>query len=258
MNTFLFDEIIFGPLNSRRLGLSLGVNLLPVDSKLCNFNCVYCECGWTDLKNAPKVKFHSRSEVFENMEKKLVELKFANTNPQHITFAGNGEPTMHPDFEKIMDDTILLRNRYFPECKITVLSNALMLHKKSVYDALNKSDNRILKLDAGTEEMFRRINKPIASRSLSWVTDRLLSFKGNFTLQTMFLKGVYNGLSVDNTTDKEVESWLRLVKQLNPNLVMLYSLDRAAPAKDMEQVPKERLNEIASEVNRLGIKTQVS
>lgn len=258
MKTKLFDSIIFGPINSRRLGLSLGINLLPTDSKLCNFDCIYCECGWTDLKSIPKVEFHKREDVKEQLEIVLKKLRSEAKNLNSITFAGNGEPTIHPDFNLIIDDVIELRNHYFPKCKISVLSNSLMLNNSNVTEALKKVDNRILKLDAGTEETFQLINQPLNKRTLKWVVDQLIKFNGNLTIQTLFLKGKYKNKNIDNTTDAEIESWLLNLKKIKPRFVMIYSLDRATPAKDLEKIDNTILNSIAKKVEALGIEATVS
>jgi wyosine [tRNA(Phe)-imidazoG37] synthetase (radical SAM superfamily) len=255
--TFLFDRIIFGPVKSRRLGLSLGINLLPVDSKLCNFNCIYCECGWTDLRNAPKTIFQPGEVVLKKLENAFIRLKKEDVIPDTITFAGNGEPTMHPEFLEIIKGTILLRNSFFAKAKIAVLSNALMLNNSSVVEALELADLRILKLDAGTEDLFQKINQPVARRSLRWIVDKLNIFKGNLIIQTIFLKGEYQGMSVDNTTDEAINNWIDLIREIHPKTVMLYSLDRATPAKKLERVPVSRLFEIAKHIERIGIEAIV-
>ncbi len=258
MKTKLFDSIIFGPITSRRLGLSLGINLLPTDSKLCNFDCIYCECGWTDLKSAPKVEFHKRDEVKKQLEIILKQLLSEEKKLNSITFAGNGEPTIHPDFNLIIDDVIKLRDHYFPECKISVLSNSLMLSNSKVTEALKKVDNRILKLDAGTEETFQLINQPLNKRTLKWIVEQLIKFNGDLTIQTLFLKGNYKNKNIDNTTDFEIESWLSNLKKIKPKSVMIYSLDRATPAKDLQKIDNATLNSIAKKVNEIGIETIVS
>lgn len=258
MKTKLFDSIIFGPVNSRRLGLSLGINLLPLDSKLCNFDCIYCECGWTNLKSIPKVKFHNRKDVKEHLEIILRQLQSEKKILNSITFAGNGEPTLHPDFNLIIDDVIDLRNHYFPECKISVLSNSLMLNNKKVVAALKKVDNRILKLDAGTEELFQLINQPLNKRTLQWVTDQLVKFNGDLIIQTLFLKGIYKGIYIDNTTKTEIEAWLELIKKIHPKEVMVYSLDRATPANDLQKIDLSVLKKIAKRVESIGIKANAS
>ncbi len=257
-DTFLFDKIIFGPVKSRRLGLSLGINLLPTDSKLCNFNCIYCECGWTGIKNSSGKAFHSRSDVKKNLEEKLIELKSQNIFPDAITFAGNGEPTMHPQFSEIIEDTIELKNKIFPATKIAVLTNATMLNRKQVADALKKVDLRILKLDAGIEELFQQINQPHSRITLSWIVDHLQYFNGDLIVQSMFLKGTINGISIDNTTDENVNAWLELLKKINPKQVMLYSINRATAGKGLESISHEKLKEIEMKVMELGINTMVS
>ncbi len=256
--TFLFEKIIFGPVQSRRLGVSLGINLLPNDSKLCNFNCIYCECGWTEVKNRSGKTFHSRNEVKANLNDSLIHLKEQKISLDTITFAGNGEPTMHPEFAKIIDDTIEARNKYFPNTKIAVLTNATMLNRKHVVDALRKVDLKILKLDAGTEELFQKINQPPSRRSLSWIVDHLQHFDKNLIVQSMFLKGSHKGVFIDNTTDENVNAWLKLLEIIKPQQVMLYSIDRATAEKGLEKIPEEKLFEIAAKVNRLGIATIVS
>ncbi len=257
-DTFLFDKIIFGPIKSRRLGISLGVNLLPIDSKLCNFNCIYCECGWTGIKSKSAQTFHSRSDVKKNLEEKLMQLKSENITPDAITFAGNGEPTMHPQFLEIINDTIELRNQIFPNTKIAVLTNATMLNRKSVVEALKKVNSRILKLDAGTEELFKQINDPHSHISLSWIVDHLQYFNGDLTVQSMFLKGMVNGVFIDNTNDINVNAWLELLKKINPHQVMLYSINRATAGEGLEPISHEKLKEIEMKVMELGINTLVS
>lgn len=257
METKLFDSIIFGPIKSRRLGVSLGINLLPTNSKLCNFDCIYCECGWTDLKKAPKFKFHSRKEIKEALEYKLQHLLNQKEKLCSITFAGNGEPTLHPEFEEIINDTIELRDKYYPNSKISVLSNSLMLNNSKVVSALKKVDKRILKLDAGTEDLFQKIDQPLNNRTLEWVVYHLNQFNGDLTIQTMFLKGLHKAQPIDNTTDYEVDSWLELLKIIKPKEVMLYSLDRPTPETNLEKISFEKLQEIGKKVEQLGIKTLI-
>lgn len=257
-DTILFDKIIFGPLKSRRFGLSLGINLLPTDSKLCNFNCIYCECGWTDLKHAAKVKFHSSSTIKWELEEKLLHLKEENIIPDAITFAGNGEPTMQPEFNKIMNDTILMRDSYFPNAKIVVLTNATMLNNSKIVNALKCADMCVLKLDAGTEELFQKINQPSARRSLRWIVDHLHYFKGNLIIQTMFVKGEHNGSYIDNTNNEQLNEWLKLIREIHPETVMIYSLDRVTPSSKLEKISTEKLKEIEQKLNNMGINTIVS
>jgi len=257
MTTFLFHETIFGPLHSRRLGSSLGINLLPNNYKHCTFNCIYCECGWTDLERHSKTTFLTSNEIAMQLEDKLKELSSNKVIIDNITFAGNGEPTIHPQFSEIINDTIRLRNIYYPKSEIAVLSNASMLQNPSIIEALNKIENNIQKLDCGSEEMFQRINKPIKKISLSEIVEQLSRFKKNLTIQTLFLRGEYEGKIIDNTTDKEVELWLQHIKAINPLMVMLYPIARSTPASNLERIDTEELNIIAAKVEELGIKTQV-
>ena len=255
--TALFENVIFGPVRSRRLGLSLGVNLLPIHSKLCNFDCIYCECGW-NADNATSRRFNSREEVRKRLEEVLGEMVAEGTPPDVITFAGNGEPTMHPDFEDIIDDTIALRDKLCPSAKVSVLSNATMIGRESVRRALARVDNNILKLDSAFDATVRLVNNPCGTYSVSSVIENMRLFEGQFIMQTMFLRGEYNGALVDNTTEAEVEAWLRVVADLRPLKVMVYSLDRDTPCKTLEKVQREELLSIAARVEALGIECSVA
>jgi wyosine [tRNA(Phe)-imidazoG37] synthetase (radical SAM superfamily) len=258
MSTFLFDQIIFGPVKSRRLGISLGVNLLPTDNKICSFNCIYCECGWNPKKREQKSKLPARELVKQKMEEKLQEMVRNNELPDVITFAGNGEPTLHPDFEKIIDDTIALRNLLAPKAKIAVLSNSSMLHKPSVVRALLKIEDNILKLDSAFEETVNLIDCPAGHFSLNKVVENLKSFNGKLIIQTLFLRGNHNGQTIDNTTEHEVSAWVKLIDEIKPSQVMIYTIDRDTPLAGLEKVKLEELKQIASRVESLGIKVQVS
>jgi wyosine [tRNA(Phe)-imidazoG37] synthetase (radical SAM superfamily) len=257
MSGFLFHETVFGPVMSRRLGVSLGVNLLPNDYKYCTFNCIYCECGWTFNKPAGNKGLPGRDEVRSLLEKKLIDMQDDGQAPDAITFAGNGEPTIHPEFPQIIDDTINLRNKYFPETNITVLSNASMLHREDVFNALLKVDNNIQKLDAGTEEVFQLINKPAGKLNLNTIVEQLQRFNGKLIVQTLFLNGNHEGHSIDNTADEEVASWIGLLNKIDPEYVMIYSVDRGTPEENIEKISFEALNHIAVKVNEAGIKTKV-
>ncbi|NQY08288.1 MAG: radical SAM protein [Flavobacteriales bacterium] len=256
MGTFLFDNIIFGPVRSRRLGRSLGINLLPLESKLCNFNCIYCECGWTD--NKQKFSFHPTEEVGSHLETTLKKMIAENDPLDVITFAGNGEPTMHPEFEKIIDRTIELRDQYMPDCEIAVLSNATMLHKGQVKSALKKIDQCILKLDAGSEEMFSKVDEPLGGISLSKIVKALMKFDGETIIQSMFFKGLHKGEVVDNTEPKELAKWLDHIVNIAPVKVMIYSIDRDTPAKGLIKVLKDELEIIAESVRAKDIQCEVA
>lgn len=258
MATFLFDKIIFGPVQSRRLGVSLGINLLPVDSKLCNFNCIYCECGWTPGKKEMKVSYHPQELVAEKLEQVLAEMKEKGGNLDVITYAGNGEPTMHPDFEGIIDDTIRIRNQYFPKARIAVLSNATLLHKEQVVRALNRIDDNLLKLDSVFEETIELFNLPLGKYRVNKVVEQLKSFNGNLTIQTMFVRGKYEGKVVDNTTEKELSAWIKTLHEIKPKQVMIYTIARDTPSPDLVKVPLEDLNKIKERLEKEGFKVQVS
>ena len=255
--TALYNNIIFGPIRSRRLGLSLGVNLLPIDSKLCSFDCIYCECGWNDDYIARR-RFNKREDVQAMLREVLSQMVKDGTPPDVITFAGNGEPTMHPDFEGVIDDTIALRDELCPSAKVSVLSNATQIHREDVRRALNRVDNNILKLDSAFDSTIQLVNKPQGSQSVERTVELLKLFEGNLIIQTMFLRGEYAGKSIDNTCDEEVKAWLRLIEQIAPRQVMVYSLDRDTPCKTLEKVSREELLLIASQVESLGIPCSVA
>ena len=255
--TALYDNIIFGPVKSRRLGLSLGINLLPIESKLCNFNCIYCECGWNQ-EHEGKKRFNSREDVRTMLRTTLSNMVAQGSPPDVITFAGNGEPTMHPDFEQIIDDTIALRNELCPSAKVSVLSNATQIGREDVVRALLKVDNNILKLDSAFDHTVQLLNKPVGKYSVTQVVEWMKQFQGNMILQTIFLRGEYMSQKIDNTTDKEVAAWLDLVQEIAPKKVMVYSIDRDTPCQTLEKVSKEELSKIASKVEALGIECSVA
>jgi wyosine [tRNA(Phe)-imidazoG37] synthetase (radical SAM superfamily) len=258
MATFLFDKIVFGPVISRRLGVSLGINLLPVDSKLCSFDCIYCECGRNPRKQKSRPEFPGRYEIKIKLEEKLSQMNTVNQLPDVITFAGNGEPTLHPRFADIIDDTILLRNLYAPKAKIAVLSNATRLHQTSVFEALKKVDENIQKLDSACLETIRLLDCPAADFSLSGTVEQLKTFNGKVIVQTMFIKGSYHGVPVDNTTETEIDAWMVLLKEINPSEVMIYTIARDTPTDTLEKVSVGQLNEIAGKVKAEGFKIRVS
>ncbi len=253
MSTSLFDRVIFGPVRSRRLGLSLGVNLLLPTAKLCNFDCIYCECGWNG--DNPGGRFNSRVEVLETLGLKLDEMSKQGELPNYITFAGNGEPTMHPEFLDIISEVVSLRDRVAPDSKIAVLSNATMIDRDDVRRALRMVDKVILKLDSAFDSTVMVLNQP-ASRAFTveQLVENMKKFGGDFVLQTMFVRGE----GVDNTTQREIEAWLKIVKELSPSEVMLYSIDRDTPQSGLVRIDKQELEGIASRVRELGVAVQVS
>jgi len=259
MSTFLFSKIIFGPVKSRRLGVSLGINLLPGSRKVCNFNCIYCECGWTLDSKEEKSTLPERAEVYEALELKLSEMKERDQHPDVITFAGNGEPTLHPDFPGIIDDCIELRNKYFPEARIAVLSNSTTITKPHIKEALLKIDQNILKLDSGFDLTLKIHNQPRVNIRVAELIENLKKFNGQLIIQTLFLRGSYKGNTIDNTTPEEIEAWLTALQMIKPSEVMIYTVSRDTPeGGELGKVPLPELKRIASMVNRLGIKTTVS
>lgn len=258
MATFLFDKIIFGPVNSRRLGISLGINLLPINLKICSYDCIYCECGRNKIKFDEKASLPTRIEVYENLKVKLHKMAAKKKLPDVITFAGNGEPTLHPEFAEIIDDTIELRNKIAPEARIAVLSNATMLHKKKVFQSLMKIEDNIQKLDSAFKETIELIDCPNGTFDLEKVTEQLASFNGSVVIQTMFLKGSFKGTIIDNTTEKEITAWIEALKKINPREVMIYTIARDTPVETLEKVSLAELQKIADTVEKAGFSTQVS
>lgn len=258
MGTFLFNETIFGPVISRRLGVSLGINLLPNNGKICSFDCVYCECGLNKEGKVTKPKLPTREAVVDQLEAKLLEMKKNHQLPDVITFAGNGEPTIHPQFSEIIDDTICLRNKYAPDSGISVLSNALHLTKPKVAEALLKVDQNILKLDSAVQETFDLINRPQNITSVENIIDNLAAFKGDIILQTLFCSGTINNKAFDNASAMEIEHYLNALNKIRPKSVMIYSFSRDTPFDTLEQTNNAVLQKIAKKVESLGLKAEVT
>lgn len=252
MSTIIFPSPIFGPVHSRRLGVSLGINLLPSDGKVCSFDCIYCECGY-NKEHRPSEALPTREEVYRALEIRLQEMKENGPKPDVLTFAGNGEPTAHPHFPEIIEDTLKLRDKYFPDAKISVLSNATFIKRPKVFEALGRVDNNILKLDTVDEEYIRMVDRPNGRFDLNEVIDCLKAFRGNLIIQTMFMKGLYEGKSVDNTSDEYVLPWLETVKQINPQQVMIYTIDRETPDQNLMKATHEELDRIAGYIEREGV-----
>ena len=258
MPTFLFDKIIFGPVKSRRLGVSLGINLLPTNVKVCSFDCIYCECGRNPKKYEKKAVLPSRMEVRQKLKEKLEEMVAENLLPDVITFAGNGEPTLHPEFAGIIDDTIELRNQLSPNARIAVLSNATMIHKNEVFQALLKVEDNIQKLDSAFEETIKLLDCPNKNFSLTKTVDQLTAFHGKVIIQTLFVRGSYNEQIVDNATEKEIPAWIELLKKIKPSQVMIYTIARDTPVDNLQKVSSKDLNLIAIQVENAGFSVQVS
>lgn len=257
MAGILFDKLVFGPVYSRRLGISLGINLLPVDSKFCNFNCIYCECGWTNQRDLSGLDLPARADIKRALAEKLRELRGTENEPDAITFAGNGEPTIHPEFAAIIDDTIEVRDKYSPHSSISVLSNASVLNKIRVREALKKVDRNILKLDTALEQTFQLLNQPIGSLTVEKIIEYLVSFEGRLIVQTLFVRGSHDGHFVDNTTPEEIDAWLKALQRIRPKYVMIYPIDRGTPVRGLEKIPEEELKHIAEQVESAGIKAEV-
>lgn len=255
--TILFESPIFGPVHSRRLGTSLGINLLPGNGKVCNFDCIYCECGYNkDYKT--KEPLPTRLDVKKALERQLLLMKKEDKAPDVLTFAGNGEPTLHPDFSGIIADTMELRDRYFPKAQICVLSNATRISRADVFEALRKIDQNILKLDTVDEDYIQLVNRPLKNYSLQDTLRDLKKFGKDCIIQTLFLKGFYRGKNVDNTTDEYVLPWIEAVKEINPEKVMVYTIERDTPEKDLMKATPKELDRIAGLLQEAGIEVEIS
>ena len=247
-----FDDIVFGPIFSRRLGSSLGVNILPTVGKLCNFDCIYCECGWNKDGRSNGI-FPRLAEVEAALEEKMSKAAAEGIPVDSITFSGNGEPTMNPDFPQIVDATVRLRDRYFPNAKVSVLSNAVLVGRKDIADALKKVDNPILKIDASSDELITKINKPVGSYHLADIVDALKGFDGNFILQTMFLRSE----EFDTTDKKALDAWMNIVREIRPREIMVYTIDRETPDKSLGKYTVEEMTEFVRPLLDEGFKIQI-
>lgn len=246
------EELVFGPIHSRRLGSSLGINLLPTKGKLCNFDCVYCECGWNEDGRGDR-RLPTAAELRSTLEEKLKECRDAGTPIDSITFSGDGEPTLNPDFPEIIDITISLRDKYFPQAKVSVLSNATRIFREDVFEALRKVDNPILKIDAPTDVLAARINQPQGEYHVEDVVADLMRFEGNFVLQTMFLRSP----SFDSSSPEVLDGWMNIVRKLKPREVMVYTLDREAPAERLEKFSVEEMRTLVKPLIDEGFTVQI-
>ena len=252
MSTIIYSSPIFGPVHSRRLGISLGINLLPADGKVCSFDCIYCECGF-NKDHRPTLPLPEREEVAQKLEAKLQEMQAEGQLPDVLTFAGNGEPTCHPHFAEIIDDTIRLRDQYCPKAKVCVLSNSTFIHRQQVHDALMRVDDNILKLDTIDPLYINKVDRPTGNYDVNAIIERMQAFHGHIIIQTMFMRGTYNGESVDNTGEAFVAPWLDIVKAIKPQQVMVYTIDRETPAQGLEKATREQLDAIRDRVIAAGI-----
>ena len=257
MSTILFPAPIFGPVHSRRLGVSLGVNLLPADGKLCTFDCIYCECGF-NAAGRTRSLIPTRQMVTDALADTLQQMHSAGKPLDVITFAGNGEPTLHPDFAAIIDDTLALRDRYFPLAKVSVLSNATFSHRPAVREALMRVDNNILKLDTVDAEFIRIVDRPVGAYDVEQLVETLCSFNGKVQIQTIFLTGEFEGKTFDNSTERYLLPWLETLRRIQPEQVYVYTIDRETPAKQLSKTPPATLDAIAERVRALGMPCSVS
>lgn len=257
MPTIIYPSPIFGPVKSRRLGISLGINLLPADGKVCTFDCIYCECGLNATRRT-KSPLPTRGEVAAALEAKLMEMKEHGELPDVLTFAGNGEPTIHPHFGEIIDDTIALRDRLCPAAKVSVLTNATLITRDTVFEALKKVDNNILKLDTVDSNYIDTIDRPTGKYDVNTIIDRMRAFEGKAVIQTMFLKGEVDGKDMDNTGDSYVMPWIATVKSIAPREVMIYTIDRETPVSGLMKASREELDRIVALLAKEGIKATAS
>jgi len=258
MSTLLFDKIVYGPVHSRRLGVSLGVNLSPTDGKRCTFDCIYCECGLNKERPAHSAA-PSREDVKRALTEKLTLMQKEGVIADVITFSGNGEPTMHPAFPGIIDDTLEVRDKLCPSAKVAVLSNSTMLHKEDVIQALCKVDENLMKLDAVRDDLIEQIDQPeINNFGAEKLIKQLSQFNGKLTIQTIFLQGEHNGMQIDNTSDEDVEQWIEALKVIRPQKVMIYTISRETPVKTIQKVPMDTLERIAERIRSAGFPVSVS
>ena len=249
MSTIIYPSPIFGPVHSRRLGISLGINLMPADGKICTFNCIYCECGF-NKDHRPTLPRPTREQVAQALEAQLIRMVEQKQLPDVLTFAGNGEPTAHPAFAEIINDTIKLRDKYCPSAKVSVLSNATLIHRKQVFDALLQVDNNIQKLDTIDPDYINKVDRPVSGNyDVEEVIQYLKAFNGHVIIQTMFMKGE----GVDNTSDSYVLPWIEVVKEIRPQQVMIYTIDRETPDKHLQKASHEELDGIRDRVIASGI-----
>ena len=257
MSTVIYPSPIFGPVHSRRLGVSLGINLMPADGKICTFDCIYCECGF-NADRRPALPRPTRDEVREALTLRLEQMRREGPAPDVLTFAGNGEPTAHPELAAIVDDVIALRDRFFPSARISVLSNATRAHLPEVKKALLRVDNNILKLDTVDPDYIRRVNRPVGAYDVHRVVETLAGYDGRLIVQTMFMRGSDAEGSVDNTSDRYVLPWLDAVRTIRPQAVMIYTIDRETPDHDLLKATHDDLDRIAALVQAAGIPCTVS
>lgn len=254
--TVIFHSTVFGPIHSRRLGVSLGINLMPDDGKVCTFDCLYCEAGY-NKQGTGTTGLPSPQKVEDDLRRKLQSMAREGVKPDVITFSGNGEPTLHPDFKDIVQRVIKLRNELAPEAKVSVLSNSTCLGRQDVVEALRLVDNNILKLDSAVESTMRLLDRPTSQAfNVRQAVEWLKMFPGQAVVQTLFVRGEHDGKSVDNTTDQEVQALIQAYKEIDPKEVMVYTIDRSTPEENLEKISPEELASIAEKIRSAGIRVQ--
>ncbi|MBR1514568.1 MAG: radical SAM protein [Bacteroidales bacterium] len=246
------EEVVFGPIRSRRLGSSLGINLLPEKGKLCNFDCIYCECGW-NKDGREDAKLPTAEEVRKALETKLQECQSNQIAIDSITFSGDGEPTINPEFPQIIDDTIRLRDQYYPDSKITVLSNATRAHRPEIFAALCKVDNPTMKIDAPTNALVEKINHPAPGYDVNRVVEALKQFDGDFILQTMFLKSK----DFDSSSPEVLNGWMDIVRTLKPREIMVYTIDRPTPEEGLQKFTVDEMHQLVQPLTEEGFVIQI-
>ena len=258
MTTSLHNSPLYGPVHSRRLGLSLGINLLPDDGKCCTFDCIYCECGFNH-ERLPHHSIPSREAVREALQEKLAYMATAGQLPDVLTFAGNGEPTLHPHFVDIVDDTLLLRDQYCPQAQVSILSNATQMHRPAIREALMRFDRTILKLDTVDPIYINKVDRPCSSHyQVTDIIRQMQAFKGHLFIQTLFMHGSFEGSTVSNTDEQFVGPWLEALQEIQPEGVMIYTIDRETPAPLLTKASPAELDEICRRVVNAGIPCTVS
>ena len=246
------ETLVFGPIHSRRLGSSLGINLLPQQGKICNFDCIYCECGWNKDGRGER-QLPTAEDLRQTLTAKLQQCLADGTPIDSITFSGDGEPTLNPDFAAIIDITLELRDRYYPDAKVSVLSNATRIGREDVFQALRKVDNPILKIDAPTAALAAKINQPQCDYDVDQVVEDLRRFEGNFVLQTMFLKAP----EFDSSSPEVLEGWMRIVRDLRPREIMVYTIDRETPMKGLQKMTVDQMRELVQPLLDEGFRIQI-
>ncbi len=260
--TIIYPSPIFGPIKSRRLGVSLGINAMPGDGKWCSFDCLYCECG-LNKDHRTNTPLPTPEEIHQRLEETLKDMQAKGEGPDVLTFSGNGEPTLHPKFNEIVDKVVKLRDKYFPQAKISVLSNSTQLHRPDVRRALMKVDNAIMKLDTVSMDYINLVDRPAGHYDINAIVNHLTEMNGHAIVQTIFIKGSIedeqgNIVSVDNCKDKYILPYIETLKKIRPRQVMIYTLDREWPVQGLEKVDRHTMDCIGEKIRQAGFDTQVS